>query len=331
MQHYQRRGLRRFDDISGPIDPAYHRSQSRGIREIQRAFEPNGAFLGPALRRLDVDATVRLFEEAGVATKVEANGKIFPVSDKAVDVLEALHRRVERSGAHLRCLSPVVQIDRGESAVEAEPGFLIRLPDSAITSKRVIVAVGGASYPGCGTTGDGYEIARRFGHTVIEPKPALVPLRVADRWVAGLKGLTLPDVVVSVEDSSARVLQKRREAILFAHFGLTGPAILDVSRAVGRSADCGPLTVRLDLSPSRSRAELDAGLQSSSRQGRAPSPAFCPPSYRGGSPSVYYPPRRSHRIAPAPSCRATNATGSSNRSKGSSCRLKERWGSRRPR
>src|SRR5437762_11009657 len=84
------RGLRRLDRVSGPIDPAYDRAQSRGIRAIQQAFGPNGAFLGPALRRFDVDATVALFEEAGVATKIEGNGKIFPVSDRAVDVLEAL-------------------------------------------------------------------------------------------------------------------------------------------------------------------------------------------------------------------------------------------------
>jgi predicted Rossmann fold flavoprotein len=264
------RGLRRFDEISGPIDPAYDRSQSQGFREIQKAFHENGAFLGPALRRFDVDATVHFFEEAGVATKIEANGKIFPVSDKAVDVLDALVRRVKRSGADLRCLSPVLEVDRGDVAAAGGAGFVVRVPEAVITSKRVIMAVGGASYPGCGTTGDGYEIARRFGHTVIEPKPALVPLRFALAWIAGLKGLTLPDVVASVEDSSAHVLQKRREAMLFAHFGLTGPAILDVSRAVARDAGRGRLTLRLDLIPDRSREEIDVDLQLSCRQGRRP-------------------------------------------------------------
>src|SRR6516164_6859398 len=87
------RGLRRLDVVSGPIDSAYDPELSRGIRAIQQAFGDNGSFLGPSLRRLDVDATVRLFEEAGVATKVEGNGKIFPASDRAVDVLNALLRR----------------------------------------------------------------------------------------------------------------------------------------------------------------------------------------------------------------------------------------------
>ena len=94
------RGLRRLDVVSGPVDPAYDPAQNRGIRSIQQAFGPNGAFLGPALRRLDVDATVRMFEEAGVPTKVEGNGKIFPVSDRATDVLEALLRRLERRARH---------------------------------------------------------------------------------------------------------------------------------------------------------------------------------------------------------------------------------------
>ena len=106
------RGLRRLDVVSGPVDPAYDAAQSRGIRAIQQAFGDNGAFLAPALRRFDVDATVRMFEEAGVPTKIEANGKIFPVSDKATHVLDALVARVERSGAELRCSDPVLGIDR---------------------------------------------------------------------------------------------------------------------------------------------------------------------------------------------------------------------------
>ena len=113
------RGLRRLEVVSGPIDPAYDRAQSRGIRAIQQAFGDNGAFLGPSLRRFDVDATVRMFEEAGVTTKIEGNGKIFPVSDRATDVLDALVRRLERSGASLRCQSPVLEVERtGTSLAE---------------------------------------------------------------------------------------------------------------------------------------------------------------------------------------------------------------------
>ena len=94
---------------------AYDPARCRGLRAIQEAFGPNGAFLGPALRELDVDATIRVFEEAGVATKVEGNGKVFPVSDRATDVLEALLRRLERSGASIHCLSPAGRSIRSRS------------------------------------------------------------------------------------------------------------------------------------------------------------------------------------------------------------------------
>ena len=262
------RGLRRLECVSGPIDPTYDQALSRGIRAIQQAFGDKGTFLNPSLRRFDVDATVRMFEEAGVATKIEGNGKIFPVSDRATDVLDALTRRLERSGEELRPLSPALAVERLDLELGREAGFLVRLPDSSVTARRVIVTIGGASYPGCGTTGDGYAIARAFGHTIVEPRPALVPLKVRADWVPGLKGLSLPDVVASVYTVRNELLAQRREAILFAHFGLSGPAILDVSRAAALHGESQPLMLRLDLMPTLSRDELDRGLQTSSRQGR---------------------------------------------------------------
>ena len=262
------RGLRRLDVVSGPIDPVYDQAQSRGIRAIQQAFGANGAFLGPSLRRFDVDATVRMFEEAGVATKIEGNGKIFPVSDRATDVLDALTRRLERSGASVRCRSPVHAIERTVAEGGGTSEFRVELADATVLARRVILAVGGTSYPGCGTVGDGYAIARRFGHTIVDPRPALVPLRVGADWVPSLKGLSLPDVIASVNSHQGDRLQERREAVLFAHFGLSGPAILDVSRAVARHDNSEPLALNLDLVPSITRDELDRALQAACRHGR---------------------------------------------------------------
>jgi predicted Rossmann fold flavoprotein len=261
------RGLRRLDAVSGLVDPAFDANLSRGIRAIQQAFGDQGAFLAPSLRSFDVDRTIRMFEEAGVATKVEANGKIFPVSDKAAHVLEALVQRVERSGAQLRCSAPVLAIDRVEVEPGQRTGFAVRIGDEMISARRVIVAVGGCSYPGCGTTGDGYSIARHFGHTIIDPRPALVPLQVAAEWVTGLRGLSVPDAVVSVVAGNT-VLERRREAVLFTHRGLSGPAILDVSRAAVRCGESEALALRLDLQPDVSREDLDRRLQVESRQGR---------------------------------------------------------------
>jgi predicted Rossmann fold flavoprotein len=271
------RGLRRIDVVSGPIDGAYDPAESRGIRAIQQAFGEGGRFLGPSLRRLDVDATVRIFEEAGVRTKIEGNGKIFPVSDRAVDVLQALLRRVERSGACLRCQSPVIGIDGLETGECERSGFAVHLADATVTARRVIVAVGGASYPGCGTSGDGYKLAGRFGHSIVDPRPALVPLRVGAGWVGGLKGLSVPDAVVSVHGDGDLMLEKRREAVLFTHFGLSGPAILDVSRAVARLGDRGPLLLRLDLVAMLAREDLERGVQAACREGRRAVVSLLPP------------------------------------------------------
>ncbi len=270
------RGLRDIGVVTGSVDACYDTSQSAGIRAIQDAFGTNGGFLGPSLRRFDVDATVRLFEETGVATKIEGNGKIFPASDRAGDVLDALAVRLERSGARLQCQSPAVEIEMVDSDGLPDGRFRLRTADATVVAKRLIVAVGGASYPGCGTAGDGYAIARRFGHTIVEPRPALVPLRVASDWVPGLKGLSLPDVIASVVSSKQAVLDRRREAVLFAHFGLSGPAILDVSRAATRNSVSEPLMLNLDLVPALARETLDRDLQSSCRHGRRPLASLLP-------------------------------------------------------
>ncbi len=256
------RGLRSLRGVSGPIDPAYDPRQAQGARSIQQAFGSNGKFLGPALRSFSVEDTIDLFESEGVATKIEGNGKIFPASDRATDVLDALLRRLGRTPAVLRCNTPAGLVE------PLRHGFRVVIPDGCLTARRIILAVGGQSYPGCGTTGDGYTIARRFGHTMIEPKPALVPIRVEAGWVPDLKGLTLPDIAASIVDPSGRVLLQRREALLFAHFGLTGPSILDVSRAVARFEGAGHTDLALDLVPDLRPETLDQQLQENSRIGR---------------------------------------------------------------
>ncbi|AGA29495.1 BaiN/RdsA family NAD(P)/FAD-dependent oxidoreductase [Singulisphaera acidiphila] len=266
------RGLRNLGVISGPIDPAYDPHEARGAQSIQQAFGAGGRFLGPALRALNVERTIALFESEGVATKVEGNGKVFPVSDRAADVLHALLQRLGRSTAEVRCNSPVREVEPlGE-------GFAIRLADSTVTARRVILAVGGQSFPGCGTTGDGYAIARRFGHTIVEPKPALVPIRVTESWVPELKGITIPDALARIQGPTGPVLLERREAVLFAHFGLTGPAILDVSRAVARHQGPGLLDLVLDFLPTEKRETLDQQLQSACRAGRRQVVGLLPPT-----------------------------------------------------
>lgn len=231
-----------------------HATDNRGIVE---AFGPPGKFLHSALASLSVDETVAFFEAEGVPTKVEETGKVFPVSDKATDVLAAFLRRLRCSGAALALDEPLRDLRRGEHGLEVvTPGRVLR-------ADRVVLTTGGQSYPGSGTTGDGYEIAARFGHTIVRPRPALVPITVSVPWVAALRGVTIPDVAARVRDAET-CLASRRGSLLFAHFGLSGPVILDVSRAVSGHPRPEALVLELDLLPGMNETALDEFLRAES-------------------------------------------------------------------
>jgi predicted Rossmann fold flavoprotein len=228
-----------------------HATDNRGIVE---AYGPSGRFLHSALAAFSVEDTLALFENEGVATKVEESGKVFPVSNRAADVLGALLRRLDRSGASLALGEPLLDLER------REPGFALTTPARMILARRVILTTGGQSYPGSGTTGDGYRLAAKFGHTIVPPRPALVPITVAVPWVADLRGVTIPDTQVRVFDGS-RPLAVRRGSLLFAHFGLSGPVILDVSRAVSSHFDPQSLVLEMDLVPGVREPDLDEFLR----------------------------------------------------------------------
>jgi predicted Rossmann fold flavoprotein len=228
-----------------------HATDNRGIVE---AFGPPGRFLHSALAALSVQETIDLFEAEGVATKVEETGKVFPVSNKAIDVLDALLRRLRRSGATLALAEPVLDLR------PTPPGFALTTPHRTVRAARVILTSGGRSYPGSGTTGDGYRFADQLGHALVTPRPALVPVKVSAGWVVDLRGVTLPDVVVTVREGDRR-LAGRSGSLLFAHFGLSGPVILDVSRVISGHPRPETLRLEIDWLPALAEAALDEYLR----------------------------------------------------------------------
>ena len=253
-------------------------TQATDNRGIVEAYGPPGRFLHSSLAALSVQETIALFESEGVATKVEFTGKIFPASDKALDVLNALLRRLERSGAELALGEALVEIGLVETGlVEIERadgegksrGFILRTVKRQLYARNLLITTGGQSYPGAGTTGDGYRFAEQFGHTIVPPRPALVPVTTDAEWVRSLRGITIPDVRVRVveppaegaKSSKPRVLADRRGSLLFAHFGLSGPAILDVSRAVSGHEHPRTLSLVCDFLPELSPAELESQIQ----------------------------------------------------------------------
>ena len=223
-------------------------------RAIVAAFGPNGKFLHSALAALPVKQVVAFFEAEGVVTKVEDTGKVFPVSDKAADVLAALVNRLKRSGATLALAEPVSDIRR------VGDGFEVVTDQRIVMCGRVILTTGGKSYPGCGTRGDGYAFAAKFGHTILPTTPALVPVTVRADWVGELRGVTLADVGVKVLEAG-KALTQRRGGFLFAHFGLTGPAPLDVSKAISKHASPRTLELEVDFLPAAMEAEYDEWLR----------------------------------------------------------------------
>jgi predicted Rossmann fold flavoprotein len=201
-----------------------HATDRRGI--VEAFGKAQGPFLHSALAALGPDEVVAMFAAEGVPTKVEAGGKIFPVSDRALDVLLALEAMRKRSGAELALDEAVESITRDDD------GFLVCTARRELRAAKVVLTVGGQSYPGCGTIGEGYAWAKALGHTIIPPRPALVPLLSPAPWVHDLSGVTVPDVRLRIGEVGAKPLAERRGSFLFTHFGLSGPVVMDLSRVI---------------------------------------------------------------------------------------------------
>jgi predicted flavoprotein YhiN len=260
-----------------------HATDARGIVE---AFGRPGRFLHSALARLSPQDLVEIFRREGLRTKVEPTGKIFPASDRALDVLGALLARFKRSGAVLACEEPVLEVGGPDSS-----GFRLVTPRRSIRAANLLLTTGGRSYPRCGTTGDGYAWAAAWGHAIVPPRPALVPLRTDAAWVTSLTGLTVPDVLILLVGPACRAgpcasatsaghagpfrqkgptkaspgtakvhLAECRGSFLFTHFGLSGPAVLNVSREVSGHPHPETLCVVCDFLPSVPEPELEALL-----------------------------------------------------------------------
>lgn len=239
-----------------------HATDRRGI---VTAYGPPGRFLHSALAALGPAELVALVEDEGVPTKIEpVTGKIFPASDRATDVLAAFVTRLSRSPCELALSEAVVNLER------IDAGFRITTERRSLKAARVIITTGGQSYPGCGTTGDAYRWVTQLGHSLISPRPALTPVTTSDSWVTELRGITVPDTALRLIEPAApddsntkpRVLDTRRGSLLFAHFGLTGPVALDISRWVSGHARPQSLRLECDFLPNVSPAALTEQLRS---------------------------------------------------------------------
>jgi len=205
-----------------------------GAVETARHFGRAHNFITPALRNLTPQAVRARFEALGVATKVEEEfEKVFPASDSALQVRNAMERDAKEAGAVFRLGSEVLNIE------PFEDGWVAETYNTRVICKRLLLCPGGKSYPKTGTTGDGYPWLRALGLKVTDPVPALVPLASPAPWVHALSGIAL--------DAEVRIgKRRRRRPVLFTHRGLSGPGPMDLSDAVARD---GAREIQLDLLP----------------------------------------------------------------------------------
>lgn len=207
--------------------------------------------IAKVLRTFDVAATVAFFEELGVPLKTEETGKLFPVSNRARDVVDALLLAAEDAG---------VEITTGIRVESIEPGFVI---NGSIHADRVILAAGGRSVPKTGSDGSGYALVQKFGHTVTKPFPALVPLVVTKgHWITEISGTSV-EAELAVKSPTGRVVQRLRGSMLFTHFGLSGPVVLDISRHWIANQ---PATLSASFLPGQTFESLDATLVKASQR-----------------------------------------------------------------
>lgn len=220
--------------------------------ELIRNIPVNGRFLFSAFRAFDSSDTMRFFEDAGVALKTERGNRVFPVSNQAKDIVNALVAVMKRYD---------VTSVRGEvKRILTENGAVcgVKTADgTAFPCDRVIVATGGMSYPATGSTGDGYAFAKALGHTVTEIKPSLVPLVCRESCCKDMMGLSLKNVGITVFENDKKVYADFGE-MLFTHFGVSGPLILSASAHMKK--DPSNYRITIDLKPALDEQVLDKRL-----------------------------------------------------------------------
>jgi predicted Rossmann fold flavoprotein len=239
-------------------------TQHTDAQGITAAFGNAKRFLQPSVGAFSPADVVQMFNHAGVPTKVESTGKVFPVSDRALHVRDALHGLAVDAGAKIQLGASVIGIKRSQQS------WSVETPTGTIDADRVILTAGGKSWPGCGTTGDAYGWLRELGHTIVPPRPALVPLVGGQEWTHDLSGLTLEDCEASVyprEGKKKDLLAARRGSWLFTHFGFSGPAAMDVSGVMTAAESFRDVRLSLDLVPTLTDADLHDALGDRSGDG----------------------------------------------------------------
>jgi hypothetical protein len=224
-------------------------------RKFLAKFKKNDQFLFSTFARFGIKETLAFFNANGVPTKVEDGLRVFPVSDKAASVRDALVRYMKHGKVMVSHGSIVTGFKVGKEMIE---GVKVRGRDD-IHARSFVLATGGKSRPETGSTGDGFRWLEKLGHTVSDQAAALVPLALSDAWARSLSGVTLSDVkLTTIQNGVPQDARKGR--LLFTHTGVSGPMVLNMSRDIGELLKYGSVSLLLNLFPSSDQGALDRRL-----------------------------------------------------------------------
>ncbi|KAB3530573.1 NAD(P)/FAD-dependent oxidoreductase [Alkaliphilus serpentinus] len=223
--------------------------------DIKRFHGENVKFAKGPLKQFDVDQVINLFEFLGISCKVEDGGKVYPYSDQASSVLDVLRYQLQALGVEERCNSKVKGIKPSKG------GFKVILEDdTTIHGNKVIVATGGMASPQLGSDGSGYNLLKALGHSIIEPFPALIQLKLEAKFLKGISGVKfVGEASIEIDDKALRI---EGGEILFTDYGISGPPILQLSRLASEGLMTGKIPyITLDLFPQLTKEELYANLK----------------------------------------------------------------------
>lgn len=223
-------------------------------REFIEKLGKNGKFLFSSLNAFGPREVIEFFEERGLKTKTERGGRVFPVSDKAVDVLNTLADYLKKNNVKIMLEQEVLGFNFSKEKIKS-----VKLKDEIIFADNFIFAVGGKTYPITGSTGDGYKWAKEAGHSIIDPYPSLVPIKIKEEWVKELQGLSLKNISMNVFQNNKKQ-DSRFGEMIFTHFGISGPIVLDASKKIGELIKKGEVEIKIDLKPALDLSQLDKRL-----------------------------------------------------------------------
>ena len=226
------------------------------VRKLLARFKESEQFLFSAFSMWGVKETLDFFHNRGMETKVEAEQRVFPLSNKAHSVWSVMIEYIKQSGVTILSNSPVEKLLVEEGLITG-----VRLKNKKeIRAKSFVLATGGISHPETGSTGDGFKWLKDTGHEVVQPKPSLVPIKVKNLWIERVAGLTLAKVKIKLFQNNVKQ-EESKGKILFTHVGLSGPTVLNMSSSVGELLKYGEVIISLDILPDLDYGMLNTKLQ----------------------------------------------------------------------